>query len=279
MNIDDPKLTAFALGELEEPERSTIAREVAQSPDAQRVVDETRELARALKNEFAAELNEKAKLSQSLTDIRDDPWFWSIGRPLAVAAVVAIFAVLGTLLIGTYSRRDSGRPAPTDYTVLEGEEKLPAASEFNGPPTVPNPLSADTIKGIERVVVGEIDVDQQSELRVIETISDAYRIERLKGRLSTPIISKETNLRSAERGYGLIFLDRDGHIVASARFCRAANWEFVLRPLRNAYERGGRYFIGGAVALPGDWRSDVDYDQYVIQLPDWGESIGYAPGA
>src|SRR2546430_16746324 len=109
MNIDDPKLTAFALDELDEPERSTIARAVAESPEAQRMVDETRELAHALKNEFTAELNEKAKPLRSLGDIRDDPWFWSIGRPLAVAAVVAIFAVLSALLIGTYSRRDSSQ--------------------------------------------------------------------------------------------------------------------------------------------------------------------------
>src|ERR1700730_807404 len=98
MNTDDPKLTAFALNELDEPERSTIAQEVAQSPEAQRVVDETRELARALKNEFAAELNEKAKPPLSLSDIRDDPWFWGVGRPLAIAAVLAIFGVVAGVL-------------------------------------------------------------------------------------------------------------------------------------------------------------------------------------
>jgi len=283
MNIDDPKLTAFALDELDEPERSTIAREVAGSPEAQRVVDETREIARAFKNEFAAEMaNAKpvtAAARRNLSDIRDDPWFWSIGRPLAIAAAVAIFAVLSALLIGTYLRRDSGQPAPIDYAVLEGEEKLPAASESNQPATVPNPLSANTIKRIERVVIGEISVGERSELRVIETINDAYRIERLKRRLSTPVISKETNPRPPEHDYGLVFLDRDGHVVAGARFCRAEDSQFVLRPLRNVYERGGRYFTGGDVALPGDWRSDVDYNQYVIQFPDWSESIGYAPGA
>ena len=87
MNIDDPKLTAFALDELDEPERSTIAREVAQSPEAQRVIDETRDLARALKNEFAAELNNEPKPPLSLSDIQDDPWFWGIGRPLAIAGL------------------------------------------------------------------------------------------------------------------------------------------------------------------------------------------------
>src|SRR2546423_1195963 len=94
MNIDDPKLTAFALDEIDEPERSTIAREVADSPEAQRVIEETRELARALKSEFAAELNEKTKSRLNLSDIQDDPWFWSIGRPLAIAAVLAVFGII-----------------------------------------------------------------------------------------------------------------------------------------------------------------------------------------
>src|SRR6266513_6561605 len=105
MNIDDPKLTAFALGELEEPEKSTIAREVAESSEVQRAVDETRELARALKNEFAAELNEKAKPPLSLSDIRDDPWFWGIGRPLAIAAVLAIVALIAGVSISPLGRK------------------------------------------------------------------------------------------------------------------------------------------------------------------------------
>jgi len=114
MNIDDSKLTAFALDELDEPERSAIARVVAESPEAQRFVDEIRELAGAVKNEFAAELEREAPalVSQgkhafefargfrrtgdcrSLIDIRDDPWFWSIARPLAIAAVLALLAVV-----------------------------------------------------------------------------------------------------------------------------------------------------------------------------------------
>lgn len=291
MNIDDPKLTAFALNELDEPERSTIGRAVAEDPEAQRVIDETRDLARALKNEFAAEIarndgfqavEEEARRfggRRSLSDIRDDPWFWGIGRPLAVAAVVAIFAVLGVFVVGTYSRRGSIKTASTDY-VIEAEQnpasqrvELPAANQ------IPNPLKADSIRQVQRVVIGEINVDENSELRVIETIDDAYRIERLKRRLSAPVISREPNPRPPAHDYALIFLDRDSHIVASTRFCRAANSQFVLRPLRNAYERNGRFFFGRDAVLPGDWRSDVDYDQYGVEFPDWNESIGYAPGA
>jgi Ca-activated chloride channel family protein len=101
MNIDDPKLTAFALDELDEPEKSTIAREVAESTEAQRMVDETRKLARALKNEFTADMASKKpiQVSRNLSDIRDDPWFWSIGRPLAIAALIAIFAIIAGVVV------------------------------------------------------------------------------------------------------------------------------------------------------------------------------------
>ena len=105
MNIDDPKLTAFALDELEEPERSTIARAVAESPEAQRMVDETRELAQMLKAEYADEREKQPAPPANLIDIRDDPWFWSIARPLAIAAMLAVCAVIGAVAIGTYKSR------------------------------------------------------------------------------------------------------------------------------------------------------------------------------
>ena len=282
MNIDDPKLTAFALDELDEPERSTIARAVAQSPEAQRVVDETRELARAFKNQFAAELNEKAKPASNLTDIRDDPWFWSIGRPLAIAATVAVFAVLGAIVIGRYSRNDSSKRVAADY-VVEAEQNSPNDRvELRAPDKIPNPLPSESIKRVERIVIGEINVDPHSEnaeLRMIETINDAYRVERLKQRLSIPVVSKKSYRDLANHSYGLIFLDREGHIIASARFYEAGDSQFVLQPVKNASERSGRYFIGGGSVLPGGWRDGVDYDQYAIQFPDWNEAIGYAPGA
>src|SRR5205814_2436013 len=107
MNIDDPKLTAYALDELDEAERAAIAHEVAASAEAQRQVQETQTMTRLLRAEFAAELQRpanvvKAPLSANLGDIRDDPWFWSIARPLAVAAIIAVFAVIGLAIFGSY---------------------------------------------------------------------------------------------------------------------------------------------------------------------------------
>jgi len=106
MNLDDPKLTAFALDEVDEPERSAIARALAESPEAKRIVDETREMARALKNEFAAELEKDVILPTNLVDIRDDPWFWSVARPLAVAAVIAVCAIVAGVTVFSLKHSD-----------------------------------------------------------------------------------------------------------------------------------------------------------------------------
>src|SRR5438552_16889571 len=115
MNIDDPKLTAYALDELDEAERAAILEEVATSPEVQREVQETQTMARLLRKEFAAEAGQlrhrentdatKATLVEKLSDIRDDPWFWTRARPLAIAAVLAVFAVIGLAIFGSNKLR------------------------------------------------------------------------------------------------------------------------------------------------------------------------------
>src|SRR5438132_4788967 len=141
MNIDDPKLTAYALDDLDEAERAAIAHEVARSPQAQREVQETQTVARLLRAEFAAETEQRQDadgttkpLSANLSDIRDDPWFWSIARPLAIAAVIAVFAVIGLAIFGGYklhqnqiaqgSRQRTGLPPKSDAVEVDIPELL-----------------------------------------------------------------------------------------------------------------------------------------------------------
>lgn len=285
MNIDDPKLTAFALDELEEPERSTIARAVAESPEAQRTVDETRELAQMLKSEYSTERREERAAPANLIDIRDDPLFWSVARPLAIAAALTVLAILGAIVMGSYkSRHDSNVAVATrqDYSDLEGEEKPQpeATSDFSGPANIANPLQADAIRRIDRVVIGELDPHlENGEIRVIETINDAYRLQGLKKRLTTPVLSKRSHREFVGRAYELTFLDRSGQIIASASFYRTSDLGFVLQPAKNAYERAGHYFSQhGDVLLPGEWKSGVDYSGYVIPFSDWNDCVGYSPG-
>src|SRR5207237_10864956 len=99
--------------EVDEAERAAIANEVAASPEAHREIQETQMMARLLRAEFAAELEHRQDvdatskpLSANLSDIHDDPWFWSIARPLAIAAVLAVFAVIGLAIFGSNKLRE-----------------------------------------------------------------------------------------------------------------------------------------------------------------------------
>src|SRR5438552_7234803 len=132
MNLDDPKLTAFALEELDEPQRSTIARAVAESPEAQRFVDETCKVARALKNEYAAELEKETPVCANLINIRDDPWFWSIARPLAIAAMIAVCALVASLAVVSLKRPHFQSEQRINIPAAEEVGPNPQANEVEG---------------------------------------------------------------------------------------------------------------------------------------------------
>jgi hypothetical protein len=111
MNVDDPKLTAYALDELDEPERSAIARASADSPEVQRFVAETHDLSRALRSQYRVELQQELIARGKLTAIHGDP-FWSQAGPLAIAALLAVLAVVGAVV---FSGNESRISAPSGY--------------------------------------------------------------------------------------------------------------------------------------------------------------------
>ena len=55
LTIDDPRLTAYALGELDAAEHADIARELAQSPELQAEVEAIRRTGEQLNRELASE--------------------------------------------------------------------------------------------------------------------------------------------------------------------------------------------------------------------------------
>jgi hypothetical protein len=137
MNIHDPKLTAYAVGELGEAERSAIARAVAESPEAQRVVANTQQLAHALRSQYGFELEKELMARERFMAIHDES-FWSKAGPLAIAAVLAVLAVIGAValgvnksggipvLTGSSSREVAGvRSAPRQFAPIEAEETAP----------------------------------------------------------------------------------------------------------------------------------------------------------
>jgi uncharacterized protein DUF3520/protein with von Willebrand factor-like domain len=106
MNVDDPKLTAYALDELGESERSAIARATADSPEMQRFVADTQDLAGALRSQYRLELQRELIAREKLTAIHGDD-FWSQAGPLAIAALIAVLAVVGAVVFSSNQSRIS----------------------------------------------------------------------------------------------------------------------------------------------------------------------------
>ena len=134
MNVDDPKLTAYALDELDEPERLAIARATADSPEVQRFVAETQELARVLRSQYQLELQRGWGAPGKLTAIQGDA-FWSRTGPLAIAALIAVLAVVGAVMFSNYESHISpisrsnlprhlagNRVQPNQFAPVEAED-------------------------------------------------------------------------------------------------------------------------------------------------------------
>jgi len=191
MNIDDPKLTAYALDELDEPEKSTMARAVAESPEAQQFVAETREMAGVLKSEFASELEkEETSMPANIIDIRDDPWFWSIVRPLSIAAVVALCALIAAVAVFTTQResfrigdvggetqkRHENRSASADSAAdadSEGEQKF---AEVEAEMPVPAQDSVAPMPAAPPMAAGLARAKSAPAKQLADSASRAYSI-------------------------------------------------------------------------------------------------------
>ena len=271
MNVDDPRLTAYALGELPAEEKTEIEKLIADSPEAQRVVDETQDLAAILRAEYKTGAAEEIPKVANLIDIRGDRWFWQIARPVSIAASLALLGLVIALLFSTYRLPRVATKARNTSIEIEAEGIAPSASDAGLPPTntIPNPLPMTSIRQVQRVVIGElVDPQPGGEMRTVEIISDAYRLEKLRERLSTPTLSRMIKAVVASRIYQLQFLDNRGNIVARANFFATSNGDFVLQLLRPPAKS----------TTAGEWEPYLDYSGYAIRFGDWQECIGYSPG-
>ena len=282
MNVDDPRLTAYALGELPEHERIEIEKLLEQSPAARQFVNETQEFAAVLRRELRDETPVAIPRSAAVMDLHDDPLFWSRARPLAIAALIAVLAICSAILLGPRKSEPISAARTnqsTDFTEIDGVDR---SVEVGGPDTINNPFTGEAIGRVERVVIGQLppDVSGTKEIRVIETITDSGRVSRLKNRLATENLArKQAGNDTDSKRYELIFLDHGGQIVAAASFHYVTGIGFVLQPSRHGRAAGGRYFMDGDTPpLPGDWKPGINYSDYLIAFPDWHECIGYSPG-
>jgi len=161
VNLDDPNLTAFALGELSADDHAKMAEALADSPEAQTYVAETQQFARLLRAEYEADRQQPAPrlpLVVRMEEERRASWRYQWG---SLAAALAIFAVIAAIAFttiqresGTLSKRLADNPKPAtpkesaSETTLEMEGpllplELPQPSGTAAPEFVEEPKLAD----------------------------------------------------------------------------------------------------------------------------------------
>ncbi len=104
INLDDPNLTAFALGELSGAERDAMEQAVASSAEAREFVAETQQLSRLLHSEYEAEQHPTPERSPNIIRMEEQRRLWSSTQWGSLAAALAIFAVIGVVAFSTIQR-------------------------------------------------------------------------------------------------------------------------------------------------------------------------------
>src|SRR5947207_255729 len=144
VNLDDPNLTAFTLGELSADDHAKMAEAVADSPEAQKYVAETQQFARLLRAEYEADRQQPAPRSPLIVRMEEErraSWRYQWG---SLAAALAIFAVIAAVSITTSQREsrslskrltDNPKPAAAKESPSEPILEMEA-------PTTPGPLLA-----------------------------------------------------------------------------------------------------------------------------------------
>jgi Ca-activated chloride channel family protein len=143
VNLDDPNLTAFALGELSVDDHAKMADAIADSPEAQSYVAETQQFARLVRAEYEADRQQPSPRSPFVVRMEEErraSWRYqwgSLAAALAIFGVIAAVAFTAIQRSGTLSKRLTDNPKPATPQESASETIL----EMEAPAT-PGPLLA-----------------------------------------------------------------------------------------------------------------------------------------
>jgi Ca-activated chloride channel family protein len=163
MNPDDPKLTAYALGELTPAERSAVEAELQDNPACRQAVEEIRQAAGELSAKLAAEPcpalrpDQRAEIKAQLepTNIFQLPrqrWFASAGLAAIAASVMA---VIGWQILSSGNAQPPRSIAKTDtvHSVTQPVQNSAAPTPTPAMTSV-NPTPAPAITTPQAALVG-----------------------------------------------------------------------------------------------------------------------------
>ncbi|OJW19597.1 MAG: hypothetical protein BGO49_14180 [Planctomycetales bacterium 71-10] len=167
LDIDDPRLTAFALGELPEAERPDIEQALADHPELAREVEQIRLTARWLSEQLHEEQAREAAAAASplrlVADVPRKPWFRRPASWLSAAAAVLVLGVSATLLMPRYqaAREEPAARYARWFKTDVASDKAVASAPAPAPAAEPALVAAaspdvlrDQLAGTSPVVVG-----------------------------------------------------------------------------------------------------------------------------
>jgi Ca-activated chloride channel homolog len=132
VNLDDPNLTAFALGELPPDDHAKMAQAIADSPEAQTYVAETQQFARLLRAEYETDRQQPANRSPFIARMEEERRASSRYQWGSLAAALAIFAVVAAVSVTALQRSERLSKRP----LLEKQDLPSAPVEAVPEPTI-----------------------------------------------------------------------------------------------------------------------------------------------
>jgi len=161
INLDDPKLTAYALDELSGSEKTKMEAAIAACPEAQAYVKEMQELCKSLKAEYETERETHLIPHTNVIPFMEPEGLWTPGRRLALAAGIAAFAIIGAVSLATYKlggtsnvwSRSYYAAAPSSGTSASPQVNLPEVmavqEEPQGSASIPNEPAVPTMAPVQ----------------------------------------------------------------------------------------------------------------------------------
>ena len=135
---DDPKLTAYALDELAEPERSVVAAAIGEAPEAQAFVRQTQQLARMLRGDFQQELHDADVKPLNIMPLPEERASWPETRwsSLALAVVLAVGTIVAALVVGPRTEPGTRAAGRSNLPPLQMDFEVPPDTLSTGATTV-----------------------------------------------------------------------------------------------------------------------------------------------
>ena len=190
VNLDDPNLTAFALGELTADDHAKMAEAVAASPEAQSSVAQTQQFARLLRAEYEANRQQPAQRSPFIVRMEEErraSWRYQWGSLAAALAIFAVIAAVAFTVIqrsGTLSKRIADNPKPSNAANL---------------PVGPRPSVSETTLEAEPGPSADVYIAQQP----VEPQAPMAPSAPMEMREEKPSVARDTAAAGKSRGLAL----------------------------------------------------------------------------